>query len=217
MASSTTPGALFVLMEPQRDDAEFQKWRQHAFDDQIPGLRNKYGLSATDEITPSTPYRYLSVYEVDDISKIDEELVKRLQQDAQEALSRSEWQIYERFRYDVRDGLGATPPGTVVISHGQTPKDDPATVDEFHRWYNEQHIGHIREIPGWRTGSRYKFLHRSGDQAEYAAPIAVVHQYDENNGIGGPEFNESVNNPWTKRIRSLMSVPNHRRVWKVDF
>ena len=210
-----TCGTVFVLLEPCQNAPDFDSWRLSAFDT-IPGLKDKYFLSATDIIEGSRPYRYMNAYEVEDIHRIDENLLKSLVEGAKDYISKSEWQIYERLQYDERDGLDKRPAGSVLIFVGQTPKNDPEVIADFHRWYVEQHIGHLRLVPGWRTGSRYKLSHQLGDKAEYVAPFAAVHQYDKKNGLGGPEWKESVANPWTKKIQSYMSVPNHRREWKCD-
>lgn len=34
--------------------------------------------------------------------------------------------------------------------------------DEFNRWYDEQHIGDLLELPGMKTAQRFKVIHGEG-------------------------------------------------------
>lgn len=211
--SSITPGFVWVFLEPQRGAPDFHTWRLNAFKD-LPKSTLTDVLTATDTEDKSRPYRHVNIYKVEDLRCVDEKLVQHETVAAKEYIARSEWLLYGGISFDERDGLGARLPGTVVVSVGMAPTDKPEVVADYHQWYIDEHMPLLALVPGWRTGSRYSLAKHLGDQAEYAAPFLAVHQYDEDNGLGGPEWKASVYTQWTERVMSNLSAPNHRRTWK---
>ncbi|KAJ5458523.1 hypothetical protein N7475_009911 [Penicillium sp. IBT 31633x] len=213
-----TAGLLRVWLEPQ-DSVEgppFQKWRKTAFSE-IPGISAVDILTATDKVEGANIYRYENAYHLDNIESIDDSLVASLRSASKQLIKHSDWQLYERISYDKRDDLGQRLTGTAFVTVGMSPIETPEDIADYHNWYKKEHMPILAEVPGWRTGSRYKRVACFGDDAEFAAPYLAIHQYEEHNGLGGEQWLKSVNSSWTKRVMSNLSAPNHRRTWKLDY
>lgn len=105
-----------------------------------------------------------------------------------------------------------TPPatGSVLVANGYTPK--PGTDQEYNAWYDTEHGEKLTHVPGWNAARRYKFEKPYGE-AETAVYYGLNY-YDQENGLGGPEWQAGVTE-WTMKIRSNAAKPNLRRVWKV--
>lgn len=108
--------------------------------------------------------------------------------------------------------LLSAPPvtGSVLVANGYTPK--PGTEQEYNDWYDTEHGEKLTRVPGWNAARRYKFEKLYGD-AETAVYYGLNY-YDEENGLGGPEWQAGVTE-WTMKIRGNAAKPNLRRVWKV--
>lgn len=213
-----TTGLLRVWFEPHDsvDEDSFNEWRKSAFS-QILGLSSVDILTSKDKIEGPNIYPYENAYHVNDIHAIDEALVNTLRASAERVLRRSDWQLYERISYDKRDDVGERLPGTVFVTVGMSPIDSSENISDYHEWYKQEHMPILRDVPGWRSGSRYRRLASYGDHAEFSSPFLAVHQYNEQNGLGGEQWSKSVNSPWTKRVLSNLAEPSHRRVWRLAF
>lgn len=216
--ATMTAGLLRVWLEPQ-DSVEvisFQEWRKTAFSE-IPGVSTVDILTATDKVEGPNIYGYENAYHLDKIESIDDSLVTSLCSASAQFVKRSDWQVYEEISYDKRNDLGRRLTGTVFVTVGMSPIETPENLTDYHDWYKKEHMPILSEVPGWRTGSRYKRVSCFGDDAEFAAPYLAIHQYDEQNGLGGEQWQKSVNSLWTKRVMSNLSAPNHRRTWKLAY
>lgn len=214
-------GLLRVWLEPHDsiDENTFNEWRKSAFSQKIPGLFGVDILTTKDRIEGPNVYPYENAYHISDVHAISEELVHTLRASAEtkKILKRSDWQFYERISYNKRPDaeVGERLPGTVFVTVGMSPIDTPDNLNDYHEWYKQEHMPILADVPGWRTGSRYRRLATYGDHAEFSSPFLAVHQYNEQNGLGGPQWLKSVNSPWTKRVMSNLAAPNHRRVWRL--
>ncbi|CAL5875095.1 uncharacterized protein PFLUO_LOCUS9399 [Penicillium psychrofluorescens] len=212
-----TAGLLRVWLEPHDsvNEATFKKWRKSAFSE-IPGISDVDILTAKDQVEGPNVYRYENAYHLEDIHAIDEALIKSLRASAEGVIKRSDWQVYERISYNKRDDAGERLPGTEFVTVGMSPIETPENLTDYHNWYKQEHMPILRDVPGWRSGSRYRRLASFGDDVEFSSPYLAVHQYNEQNGLGGEQWLKSVNSLWTKRVMSNLAAPNHRRVWKLE-
>ena len=108
--------------------------------------------------------------------------------------------------------LLSTPPtpNSVVVINGSTPRPDKE--GDYHAWYDQEHGQKLTLVPGWNASRRYRFekVYGEADTANFYG----FNYYDEENGLGGPEWNAGVTE-WTLRIRENAAKPNLRRVWSV--
>lgn len=100
--------------------------------------------------------------------------------------------------------------GSVLVVNGSTPR--PAKEQDYHDWYDQEHGEKLTAVPGWNSARRYRLAKLYGE-AETAS-FYGCNFYDEDNGLGGPEWKAGVTE-WTLRIRDNAAKPNLRRVWKV--
>ncbi len=214
-------GLLRVLIEKpaSTDQGAFESWRNQAFST-LPGVSGVDFLTATDEVKEGNTYRYENAYHVEDASLITTELIQSLISIEKESigLQKADYHLYERIAFNTRDDIEPRdrPTGTVVVTVGMSPIETEEIIKDFYAWYREEHMPILRDVPGWRTGSRYKRLATFGSNAEFAAPYVAIHQYNPKNGLGGEQWSKSIKSKWTQKVMSQLAAPNHRRVWKVD-
>lgn len=124
------------------------------------------------------------------------------------------WQVYKKLSKNGRPGTEdqPIPRNSTVVCVGITPKE--GTTEDYVKWFEEEHLGLLQLIPGWRSSARYELAASFGGPDD-VAPYLAFHVYDEKNGLGGPEWRRSVETEWTKRVRDNVAVPHFRRVWTV--
>lgn len=213
------PGVLMRLVEP--GEAR-EPSRKSSLSPAYPCLnvQARYTLRADDGRTPSLN----SVYFLSDITPIisspsayDEDL--RIHGSEVTSIA---WVVCAFI--NGRDGSEANQPitslhvlpnspkiGSLLVVNGSTPRHDKE--QDYHDWYDQEHGNKLTLVPGWNSARRYR-LARVYGEAE-AANFYGFNYYDENNGLGGPEWKAGVTE-WTLRIRSNAAKPNIRRVWKVE-
>jgi hypothetical protein len=73
---------------------------------------------------------------------------------------------------------------------------DPAQEDAFNRWYNEEHIGRLLEIPGFLSAARYVAL-RGGPK------YLAMYELEDHNVLRSAAFLDTVRyQPSTERTRA---------------
>lgn len=185
----------------------------------IPGIEAAYTLKANDGSTPS----YNSLYFLNDIAPI---VNSRSAYDADikdSSASEISWVICSFINGRDTAGLSQKPQtkphvlpnppalGSILVINGSTPRADKE--DDYHAWYDQEHGEKLTRVPGWNAARRYALAAVYGNVE--AANFYGFNFYDEENGLGGPEWKAGVTD-WTLRIRSNAAKPNIRRVWKVE-
>lgn len=102
--------------------------------------------------------------------------------------------------------------GSRLVINGSSPRSDKE--HDYHGWYNDEHGPMLSLVPGWNENQRYRLEKSYGDVE--TAKFYGFNYYDEQNGLGGPEWKASTNTEWTQRVRSNHEKPNIRRVWKIE-
>lgn len=211
-------GYLRVQLNPKEgaNIEAFQKWRIDAFAD-IPGATSKLILTATDAPEGDKPYRYENAYEISDVDIVHLQDLAAAWKEKTASVASIDLLLYERLNFSSRkDIVGLPPKDTVVVANSLTPENDPTVLQDYHNWYEQEHIHKLMAIPGYRSGGRFKLLDRVGDHAEYTGPFLAVHHYDKENGLGGADWKKSVKSDWTMRIDTRMAKRPHRRVFRID-
>ena len=102
--------------------------------------------------------------------------------------------------------------GSKLVINGSSPRSNKE--HDYHGWYDEEHGPMLSLVPGWNENQRYR-LEKSYGNVE-TAKFYGFNYYDEQNGLGGPEWKASTSTQWTQRVRSNHEKPNIRRVWKIE-
>lgn len=97
-----------------------------------------------------------------------------------------------------------------------TVEMDPSNVDDFHKWYHEEHLDLLAKIPGYRKSSRYVLGQATpltmGEPGKYFA----IHEFEALEGLGGPEAKACNETEWTVRMLKESSV-FIARSWKLIY
>ena len=100
--------------------------------------------------------------------------------------------------------------GSILVANGSTPRS--GKEQDYHDWYDREHGAKLANVPGWVAMRRYSLEKVYGDVE--TASFYGLNYYDEDNGLGGPEWQAGVTE-WTMRIRSNAAKANVRRVWRL--
>lgn len=212
-------GYLRVQLNPKEgiDIETFQSWRVDAFTD-IPGATSQLILTATDAFDELKPYRYEIDWEISDVTLVNlPRLAEEYRNRFSSMVSSIDLSLYERLNFSSHTHIEGPPPkDTVVVENSLTPENDPIVLQDYNKWYEQEHIHKLMSVPGYRMGGRFKLLDSVGDQAEYAGPFLAVHHYDKENGLGEVDWAKSVKSDWTMKIDKRLTKRPHRRVFRVD-
>ncbi|KAL2004755.1 hypothetical protein VTN00DRAFT_3283 [Thermoascus crustaceus] len=166
---------------------------------------------------------WLAIYDVTDMSELTRPPYTTLREPG--VKSRRETQTMaqitvDRRLYDLIDDHridGFRPPeaadapsaaGSVLVAVYSTVH--PGREDELDRWYREEHIPLLSKVPGWRRTRRFVTSSVLKDaEREYLA----LHEYDPQNGLGGPEWQASVSTPWTRSVNADVVRAKRRRTY----
>ncbi|KAI9899678.1 hypothetical protein N3K66_006139 [Trichothecium roseum] len=97
---------------------------------------------------------------------------------------------------------------------------DEAFKEEYDRYYAEEHIGGLMEVPGWRRTRRYVEAGRSGEgdaeRSKGEVKILQLHDYDPDGyGVGGEEFKRATSTEWYRRMMEKAVVGKDRRTYEL--
>ncbi|KAF7553875.1 hypothetical protein G7046_g6975 [Stylonectria norvegica] len=206
------PGLILLYVAVSNDEA-LPRW--HAELQKIPGMVTVRKLIATDIVDLSRPYRDSYDVEVTDTKLITEEVLKLLMAAAGSAISRWDAHVYSQISAEAKENidLKAYPPtNTELIQVGMSPT--PESTQDYHAWFDEEHLEMLADVPGWRTGHRFEWIRSAGNGDETASPFMSAHTYAEVSGLGGDIWRKSIETPWTKKVLANLNAPTHRRAWK---
>ncbi|KAK5163804.1 uncharacterized protein LTR77_010478 [Saxophila tyrrhenica] len=74
---------------------------------------------------------------------------------------------------------------------------NPADVDDFEKWYREEHLGLLAKLPGYRRSLRYKIGSRTPLTKGETQPFLAIHEVDDVSAFGSKEAEEANATPWT--------------------
>ncbi len=73
----------------------------------------------------------------------------------------------------------------------------------------QEHIDDLTKIPGWRRSRRFQLVEADGMKEGYTELLAI-HDYDADNGIGGPEHEFAKSRPWRTKMVGLVESRNNK-------
>jgi hypothetical protein len=80
----------------------------------------------------------------------------------------------------------------------------------------EEHIRDLGLIPGWRRTRRFQ-LFADDNEGDELIEFLAIHDFDEQNGLDGPEHAIARSKPWRNSVMSLVHSRQNRRfqfVWE---
>lgn len=96
--------------------------------------------------------------------------------------------------------------------------DPPMTIlDEFNRWYEEEHIPMLSKVPGWQSTYRGKLLLLSSKAEQDTPKYAAFHRYAKENGSDtSEEWKAATSTEWGGKIREAIAKDGRksRSAWE---
>lgn len=190
---------MYVQMDPPpgAEDA-FHAW----YDDHAAKRRSLPGFRSARRYWNVNPYgpRHLAWYDLDDASALASPTYRDLRErerDVDQAFMGGLTMVDRRV-YEALDlGQPWTRPWTDQAPYLITMTMDPLPemVDDYHRWYLDEHIPMLMEtVPGWRRILRYRQLDGNGSS------FLAVHEIESLDVFQTPEFRAATSTPWRDRV-----------------
>ncbi|KAJ7472048.1 hypothetical protein FB451DRAFT_1251762 [Mycena latifolia] len=81
----------------------------------------------------------------------------------------------------------------------------PENEDDFNKWYDEEHMGLVSQIPGWKRGRRYKLVGYQNIPGQFMAdqPVSkylAIHELDNNDFEQSAEIKHARGTEWARRV-----------------
>ncbi|KAF8342601.1 uncharacterized protein EI90DRAFT_3029553 [Cantharellus anzutake] len=165
------PAILFVMMETgaKVTEQEFHEWYSEEHVplrvNKFPSFRTAARYRAIDGATP----KWMAMYTIEDISIFSdpEYTILREQRSPREADIVARLAALDRRIYSLISDTNPMPDAlrpssiasNIVVTNSFTPA--PGTEEKFHKWYEEEYIHALKQIPGWARTRRYKLEDRS--------------------------------------------------------
>ncbi|KAH7091372.1 Alpha/Beta hydrolase protein [Paraphoma chrysanthemicola] len=240
MASKSTPGILYVTMQPKEGlpEAQFHDWYQNEHGPnrlRLPFCKNGFRYRANDlENQPGSKEKpeWMAIYDFDELEHLTREPYLKLRSaPAQTQRERDTMkQIFvDRRNYDLlkewkgddfRDLQKVENEGqkNVMVAVSFQLQDGSDKEEELRKWYDEEHVPLLQKVPGWRRTRRFVTSYldlESGHRKE--TEYLALHEYAAQNGIGGPEFQAAITTKWCDKIYKDVVKERKRRVYDLYY
>ncbi|KAI9708038.1 MAG: hypothetical protein M1820_004242 [Bogoriella megaspora] len=164
--------------------------------------------------SPGFPCKFLTLYQTDFEEGMNSEEIRHVRQGSDLFVQGgSKWDTSENGDFDIRNykliqDYDPNDVGEVAASHVLTIELHPAesNVEDFERWYREEHLPMLSKVPGYRRSHRYiigpRTVLTTGEPPNYLA----IHSFDHFNALDGPEALAGNTTPWTVKHVSESKV-----------
>ncbi|KAK4545697.1 hypothetical protein LTR36_002651 [Oleoguttula mirabilis] len=210
------PGYLAVAIQPgsKTDNAAFHEW----YNTEHGPLRLRLPFILTGDRyreNDGQKPEWSAVYDVSDLSWLDKRIYTRLREERsqREKAVMGTFESLDRKIYRTVSTRGDFKgPAPVQVAVSMTLKD--ADLDDFNKWYEEEHINMLSKIPGWLRTRRFEMVvgGLKGMPPAGQTECLAIHDYEEKNGQGGPEHKAAQNTPWRTKVMEKV-VAKDRRDW----
>ena len=159
--------------------------------------------------------QWSAVYDVSDLTYVNQRIYSRLREErsVREKKVMSTFDSLDRKIYSLVSSRGEfAGPGPVQVAVSIIVKD--ADLDNFNKWYEEEHIGMLQKVPGWLRTRRFKMLvgGLKGMPPQSQSEHLAVHDFEAENGLRGPEAKAAQTTPWRNDLMSKI-VSSDLRIW----
>ncbi|KAK5127138.1 hypothetical protein LTR85_008498 [Meristemomyces frigidus] len=210
------PGYLAVAIQPgpKTDEAAFHEWYNTEHGPlrlRLPFILTGDRYKQNDGQKPE----WSAVYDVSDLSMLDKRIYTRLREERskREKEVMGTFESLDRKIYRTVSTRGDFKgPAPVQVAVSMTLAD--ADLDEFNKWYEEEHIGMLSKIPGWLRTRRFEMVVGGikGMPPSGHVECLAVHEYEAKNGQGGPEHKAAQSTPWRSKVMEKVGAKD-RRDW----
>lgn len=210
------PGYLAVAIQPGRetDEAAFHEW----YNSEHGPLRLRLPFIATGDrykAADGNKPEWSAVYDVTDLSWLEKRIYTRLREERsqREKGVMGTFESLDRKIYRTISSRGdITGPAPLQLAISMRVKE--SDLDDFNKWYEEEHIDMLSKVPGWLRTRRFQMVvgGLKGMPPQGEVECLAVHDYEIKNGLGGPEHNAARETPWRNRVFKKI-ISNERREW----
>lgn len=210
------PGYLAVAIQPgwNTDEQIFHDWYNTEHGPlrlRLPFIETGDRYKAADDQKPE----WSAVYDVSDLSWIDKRIYSRLREERSlrekavmatfESLDRK---IYST--YSVRGNFKGPAPVTASMSMRVSEAD----LEDFDKWYEEEHIDMLAKVPGWLRTRRFRMVVGGLQGMPPAGQVEclAVHDFKSKDSLATPEMKAASDTPWRTRVVSKIHS-RELRVW----
>ncbi|KAI4694657.1 hypothetical protein J4E81_006256 [Alternaria sp. BMP 2799] len=240
MAAKSTPGILYVTMQPKEGlpEAQFHDWYQNEHGPnrlRLPFCNNGFRYRATDLESASGSKdkpEWMAIYDFDELEWLTREPYTKLRSapvQSQRERDTMKQIFVDRRSYDL---LGEWKGGdfkdlqkvenegekNVMIAVSFALHEGADKEEELKKWYNEEHVPLLQKVPGWRRTRRFVTSYldlESGHKTE--KEYLALHEYAPQNGLGGPEFKAATTTEWCDKIYKDVVKDRKRRVYDLYY
>lgn len=203
---------MLVLCEtPKELLSEFHDWydNEHAPARlQVPGIATARRYENTD-----SPLEFLAYYDLDSLQVLEDEHYKALrtngsqrEQDLLSQLSLNR-RMYEQLPTpQVSRAEDLSICGAVLMGVWWTPPVDQE--QDFHDWYNEEHLPRQMAVPGWLRARRFERVEGAGPK------FLALHDLASTKVFETPEYQHVIDSPWRDRV-STARLEHERRLFRL--
>ncbi|KAH9861465.1 hypothetical protein J1614_011212 [Plenodomus biglobosus] len=240
MASKSTPGILYVTMQPKEGlpEAQFHDWYQNEHGPnrlRLPFCKNGFRYRATDLENASGSKEkpeWMAIYDFDELEWLTREPYMKLRSapvQSQRERDTMKQIFVDRRSYDLlgewkseafMDLQKVENEGekNVMIAISFSLQDGDGKEQELKKWYEEEHVPLLQKVPGWRRTRRFETSYldlESGHRKE--KEFLALHEYSPENGLGGPEFQAAISTEWCNKIYKDVVKDRKRRVYNLYY
>jgi len=82
-------------------------------------------------------------------------------------------------------------------------QNEPADVDDYHKFYHEEHLMMLNRVPGYRRSQRYELtdaITKGRQTPEQPPRFLAVHEWENLDALDGPEQREADASENTIRV-----------------
>ncbi|KAL7284890.1 hypothetical protein ACG7TL_002204 [Trametes sanguinea] len=186
----------------------FESWsRWTAVDGKRPTYAAIYDLSSP-EVASEPPYADLA----NTRSEREQSILARLA-----LLDRRTYRLLEPVHPPkAGDAYDPAQPGRVLSIVEIDMKPEPGAEEEFNRWYDEEHIPLLAQVPGWVRSRRFVLVDAGaiGSEAKDVKPpkFLAIHEWEGMEAFERPDFIATTETEWTKRVLEKVAVFERRRM-----
>lgn len=210
------PGFLKVDVQPgsETNETAFDEWYNSEHGPlrlRLPFILNGNRYRAADGERPE----WSAVYDVSDLSWLDKRIYTRLREERsqREKAVMSTFESLDRKIYSLQSERGKIKepaPVQLAVSIRVSESD----LEDFDKWYEEEHTEMLSKIPGWLRTRRFRMVVGGikGMPPSGQLECLALHDFEANNGLGGPEHDAAVDSPWRTNVMSKI-VSKERRLW----
>lgn len=224
-----TPGLLIVFMRPKEGLSldQFHDWYNNEHGPnrlRLPHIfTNGLRYRATDGQDPP----YVAEYDVTDMAHLLTPIYTGLRDNRtpREAATIGQVQVDRRF-YDLvlsRESPSFKPIESLSNAESEnrpqviveaTLKNVEGAEAAYRKWYEEEHIEMLSRVPGWLRTRWYK---TSSIEDVGKVTYLAIHDYTQQNGLGGPEHKACMSTPWRSEVDEKYVESKGRREFSLFY